>query len=139
MYSDEKIRSRKLLHPKLSYDVVGVLLKVYKSLGAGLPEKYYQKAVAEELKEQGFSFQEQVRIQLMYNSKIIGTFYADFVINNLMVLELKTDRFFSRKNIEQLNGYLKGLNLELGILANFTRNGLEYKRILNLPEPSVSS
>jgi GxxExxY protein len=61
----------------------------------------------------------------MFGEKCIGTFYADFVIAGVIILELKTDRFFSRKNIEQTYGYLKGLNLQLGILANFTRNGVE--------------
>jgi GxxExxY protein len=136
MYSDEKIRSPKVLHPKLSYDVVGVLLKVNKALGSGLPEKYYQKAIAEELRTQKISFEEQIKVPLTFNGKVIGSFFADFVIEKVLVLELKTDRFFTRKNIEQTLGYLKTLDLQLGILANFTKNGVEYKRILNINKPS---
>jgi len=135
MYSDDKIKNKNILYPKLSYDIVGAMLAVYKQLGPGLPEKYYQKALAEELKKRGIQFEEQVKIELIYNGKVVGTFYADFVIEKIIVLELKTDRFFSRKNIEQTFGYLKSLNLQLGILANFTRNGVEYKRILNIELP----
>src|ERR1700722_1923019 len=122
MYSSDKIRTSKLLYPELSYNVIGALLEVYKKLGPGLPEKYYQKALAEEFSNRGIKFKEQVLVELKYNEVVIGKFYADFVVEELVVVELKTYRFFSRKNIEQTLGYLKSLNLQLGILANFTQS-----------------
>ncbi len=127
-----KIRKQDLLYPDLSYEIIGALLAVYKALGPGLPEKVYQRAVAEELRRRGIKFQEQVPVKIIYEGIPIGIYYADFVIEDKIVLELKTYRFFSRKNIDQTVGYLKSLKLQLGMLANFTRNGLEYKRIINL-------
>jgi GxxExxY protein len=126
------IRKHDLLYPELSYEIVGALIEVYKILGSGHPEKIYQKAVEEELKQRGINFQKQVPIKLDYKGLPLGTFYADLVVEEKIVVELKTDRFFSRKNIEQTNGYLKAMRLQLGILANYTKNGLEYKRIINV-------
>jgi GxxExxY protein len=133
------IRKQDLLFPELSYEIVGALIEVYKALGSGLPEKIYQKAIAEELRSRGIKFQEQVRVNLIYKDLPVGISFADFLIENKIILEIKTDRFFSRKNITQTNGYLKSLKLKLGILANFTKNGMEYKRIINLNQGSIGS
>jgi GxxExxY protein len=132
MTSSRLIKRKDLLYPELSYNIIGVLLEVNKNLGNGHQEKHYQKAVAEEFKKRGIKFQEQVPINLVYKDKKVGIYFADFLIEKNIILELKADRFFSRKNIEQVYSYLKALNLKLGILANFTRNGLEYKRIVNV-------
>lgn len=121
-----------MLYPELSYEIVGALLEVNKDLGPGHPEKIYQRAMAEELRRRAIHFQEQFPIKIVYKDLRIGIYYADFVIDGKIVVELKTDRFFTRKNIDQIMGYLTVLKLRLGILANFTRNGLEYKRIINI-------
>jgi GxxExxY protein len=134
MYVQDKIKRKDLLHPELSYAIIGALLAVYKELGPGLPENVYQRAVAEELRRRGVKFREQVSVRLFYKDVPVGIYYADFIIEEKIVLELKTFRFFSRKNIDQTIGYLKSFKLQLGILANFTRNGLEYKRIINIEQ-----
>lgn len=126
------VRKQDLLYPELSYKIVGALIEVYKALGSGLAEKIYQKAVAEEFRRRDIKFLEQVPVKLIYKELPLGISYADFVIEDKIIVELKTDRFFSRKNIIQTNGYLKSLKLQLGLLANFTKNGLEYKRIINI-------
>ena len=54
------------MHPELSYAIIGALLAVYKELGPGLPEKVYQRAVAEELRRRGVKFREQVSVRLFY-------------------------------------------------------------------------
>lgn len=56
-----------LVYPELSYEIVGILFEVYRKLGSGCRERYYQKGVAVELKERGYNFQEQVFIVLKYN------------------------------------------------------------------------
>lgn len=121
-----------LVYPELSYLIVGILFNIYKELGDGYQEKYYQKAVAIELKKHKLDFREQVSIPLKYKGEKIGNYFLDFVIEKKIVLELKKgDRFF-KKNIEQVYGYLKAGNLKLGILANFTKRGVKFKRIVNL-------
>lgn len=72
---------------------------------------------------------------LQNKEKIIGLFYIDFIVKigkAEIVLEIKKHENFGPKNIDQVNSYLKTLNLKLGILANFTHSGVKFKRIVNL-------
>jgi len=127
----KKIRDD-LVHKELSYKIVGVLIEVFKHLGSGHREQYYQRAVAEELKKQNIAFQEQVRVRLDYKDIKIGDYVIDFVVEDVVVLEIKKNEYFSKQYIYQTSGYLKALNLQLGILANFTKDGVKFKRIVNL-------
>lgn len=130
-YEKPKIQRKDLLYPELSYKIVGALFEVYKQLGGGLKEKHYQKAVASELSKRGLKFKEQVNFPINYKGQNIGRLFLDFLIESIIVLELKKDKLFSRKDIEQVIDYLKIYNLKLGILANFSQSGVKFKRILN--------
>ena len=117
------------------FEIVGILFSVYKKLGGSLLEKHYQKAIAEALTIAGIKFKEQELVKLMFEGKVIGIFYTDFLIeigNDKIILEIKKNENFGIKNIHQVHTYLKALNLELGILANFTTSGVKFKRIVNL-------
>lgn len=78
----------KLVHPKLSYEVVGVLYEVYNELGGGYQEKYYQRAISGLLKEKNIIFKEQVPVELMFKEKSIGRYFIDFVIEEKIILEI---------------------------------------------------
>jgi len=117
------------------YKIVGILIKVFKDLGGNLLEKHYQKAIAVAFKLAGISFIEKYPIKLYYEGEFIGIFYADFVIEigeAKIVLEIKKNENFGVKNIKQVNDYLYALKVKLGILANFTKDGVKCKRIVNL-------
>jgi len=131
-YEMEQLRRKDLVYPELSYAIVGVLFEVYKELGSGYQEKYYQKSVALELQKRHLAYKEQVFVPLTYKSEPIGKYYLDFLIEDKVALELKKDKPFSKKNIDQVYAYLKGKSLKLGILANFTKEGLKFKRIVNV-------
>ena len=119
-----------LVYKELSYKTVGILFKVYNELGGGYQEKYYQRAVALELKKLGVDFKEQVPVNLSYNGKNIGKYYLDFVIENKIVLEIKAIPRFYTRDIKQILAYLKRTGLTLGILASFSKGELKFKRIL---------
>lgn len=119
-----------LLHGELSYKIVGVLFDVYNKLGAGYQEKYYQKAIAVALKAQGIRFSEQVAVPLKFMENPIGRYLIDFVIEDSIVLEIKSQARFHKRDTKQVLGYLNAQNLELGILAAFATSGLIFKRIL---------
>ncbi|MBI5529904.1 MAG: GxxExxY protein [Candidatus Doudnabacteria bacterium] len=124
-----------LIYPKECYEIVGILMEVYKKLGSGYQEKYYQRGIAEELRLRNKKFAEQVAVPLLYKEKKLGTYFLDFLVeigDAKIVVEIKKDDHFSKHNIEQVVGYLKATNLKLGILANFTPKGVRYKRIINL-------
>jgi GxxExxY protein len=124
--------NKELVEPELSYKIVGVLFTVFKAIGAGFEEKHYQRALAEEFKKAKIKFAEQVRLPLNYGGTSIGSFALDFLVEDKIILEIKKDKNFGQKNIDQVYSYLKATSLKLGILANFTKDGLKFKRIVNL-------
>ena len=133
--SKTKIIKTDLIYPEVSYKIIGILFDVYNNLGPGYQEIYYQRAISSVFKKEKFNFREQVGISLDYLGNKIGRYILDFVIGNKIILEIKKGDRFSRKDIEQIYAYLKAKNLKLGILANFTNQGVKFKRILNLPKP----
>jgi GxxExxY protein len=132
MKSKPILRRNDLIYPDLCYQIIGILFEIYKQLGSGYQEKYYQKIVATELKRCGLTYREQVTAPLIYKGNKIGTYFLDFVIGNKVVLELKKGDRFSQKHIEQVYAYLKATGLKLGIIATFTKNGVRFKRVVNL-------
>ncbi|MDX9913871.1 MAG: GxxExxY protein [Candidatus Moranbacteria bacterium] len=120
----------KLFYPKLSYEVVGALYEVYNTMGSGYQEKYYQKALAKELGERNIKFEEQLPVRLYYKGEKLGIYYFDFLIENKIILEIKNSSKFYPRDIKQVLGYLRAKNIDLGMLACFSKNGLIYKRIL---------
>ncbi|MDP2741786.1 MAG: GxxExxY protein [bacterium] len=121
-----------LVYPELSYQIVGVLFTVFNALGYGYREKYYQRAIQEELKKLQMPFQEQISFPVVFKGQIIGRQIFDFLIDKKVVLEIKRGNFFSKTDIVQTTGYLKTANLKLGILARFSSKGLKFKRIINI-------
>ncbi len=127
-----KIKRPDLLYPELSFKIVGALFSVYNELGGGLLEKVYQRAVAVALQEQGISFIEQVPFEISFKGQPVGQQYLDFLIEDCIVLELKQGDRFRKQSFDQVIAYLKATGKKLAILANFTRDEVAFRRILNL-------
>ena len=121
-----------LIYAELHYDIAGILFEVFRTVGPGYKEKYYQKAVAEGLRKYKMQFREQVPVPLIFQGKRIGTNFLDFLIEEKVILELKKGDYFNRQTIEQINQYLKATDLKLGLVAVFTSKGVKIKRIVNL-------
>ncbi len=119
-----------LVEKELSYRIVGALFDVYNNLGGGYQEKYYQRAVSKEFKNRNIKFEEQIIIPLSFKGNSIGKYFLDFLIEDKIVLEIKAANKFYIRDIKQVLAYLKATNKSLGILANFNRNNLQFKRIL---------
>jgi len=119
-----------LVHKELSYQITGILFKVQGELGGGYQEKYYQKAIALELKSNNIEFKEQVLVNLQYGGQNIGRYYIDFLIDNKIVLEIKANHVFYNRDVKQILAYLKTTGFNLGILAGFGKYDLKFKRIL---------
>lgn len=121
----------KVIYPQLSYEIIGLVYKVYNEIGPGYQEKYYQRALALELKKEKIKFKENVFVSLTYQNKDIGRYYLDFLIENKIVLELKVGVRFYHRDYKQILAYLQKTNLKLGILVLFTKDGVKFKRIIN--------
>jgi len=121
---------QKIVHPELSYQIVGVLYKVYNELGGGYQERIYQAAVKRELLRNKMRFAEQAKVNLVYGGDKLTHYFLDFIIEDKIVLELKVAAKFVPRDIMQVLGYLKSTGLELGILASMSRTGLKMRRLL---------
>lgn len=127
-----ELKRKDLVYPELSYEIIGTLFDVFNELGFGYHERHYQRATSELLKEKGIKFEEQVYLPLNFKNKIIGKYFLDFIIEDKVILEIKKDAKFSKKHIDQVNNYLKFADKRLAILANFDRDGVKFRRLVNL-------
>lgn len=128
----KQLIKKDILYPELSYKIIGILYEVYNELGYGYQEKYYEKAIAKLLEQEGLNYKEQLHVPLKFKNEKIGDYFLDFLIEDKIVVELKKGDKFSKKNIDQVYEYLKVKNLKLGIIAQFTSTTLKFKRIVNI-------
>ena len=137
----KRIEYKRIILPKLSYQVMGVLFKVQNKLGSSYQEKYYQRAIQQEFKIQKIPFEREKQITLTYEGSNIGKYYLDFVIDEKIILEIKATPFIRKDWIEQVVAYLVSTGLPLGIIVNFRTDKIEYKRIINpnLKDKNISS
>ncbi len=98
MEGGKKYYKDDLIEPELSFKIIGTMFQVYNELGPGLQERYYQKAVSVALKNQNIAFQEQIYMPLSFSGEIIGKYFADFIIENKVVVELKIGNQINRKH-----------------------------------------
>jgi len=108
-----------LLHKKMTDEIIKTFYDVYNELGCGFLEKVYQNALYIELKSRGFKVEAQKQIKVNYKSCIVGEYYADLIINDTIILELKVSEFIIPDHEFQLINYLKATNIEVGLLLNF--------------------
>ena len=116
---------------ELTYKVIGALYDTYNELGFGYQEKYYYRAIKLKLQEKGLKVKEQLLARITASGKIIGRYFLDFLVDDLLVLEIKVANAVYSKHIKQVLGYLKANALKLGIVAVFTKQGVIIKRVIN--------
>ncbi len=116
---------------KLSYKMIGLSFDVYNRLGYGHKEKIYQKALQELLDKEKIKYQREIYCPIKFESKVIGKYYLDFLIDDKLILELKVAEDFYPKHFKQVINYLKARKLKLGIIILITKSGIRIKRIIN--------
>lgn len=121
-----------LVYPELSYRLVGYAYEVFDELGPGHSEKTYQKSYAIMLRKNNHQFEEQVYYPVRFKNVIVSKGFLDFKVDEKIIIELKKDERFSKTHIEQVLDYLKKSGLKLTLLINFTKQGVKFKRIVNI-------
>ncbi len=116
------------LYEKDSYKIRGACFNVYNSLGGGIKEKIIVRALAKELTTQGIIIKEQIRINVIYDGEKIGTYIPDLIVNDKIIIEVKSKPFITKEDEKQFWGYLKNSNYQLGFLIGFTSQKLIIKR-----------
>ena len=120
---------------ELTYKINGAIYEVNRILGSGFLEKVYRKALLIELRKRGLRAQSEVPIQVLYKGELVGDYFADIVVEDRIILELKAIEKLQNVHEAQLLNYLKATGMHVGLLINFTHPKAEIKRmVLNLPE-----
>ncbi len=115
---------------------VGLAMKVHRTLGAGFLEAVYANALALELDRCGVVFRREHRIAVRYDGTIVGEYIADFLLENVLVVELKAVEALSKGHSLQLVNYLTATRFDLGLLLNFGAKSLEFKTKTRSYEPA---
>jgi len=124
--------STKVIYPELSYKLVGILYEVHKELGMYAREKQYGDMIEKKFKELELPYKREISISNTGN-------ILDFLVDNKIVLELKSVKEISKECYRQLQNYLQQSNIKLGILVNFRTPHLRPTRIVRVDNPSLNS
>ena len=119
----------------ITYSINGAVFEVNKILGPGFLEKVYENALLVELKSRGLKTESQVQITVSYKDNVVGEYLADLLVEDKVIVELKTVENLDKNHEAQLINYLKATGLHVGLLVNFKHEKADIKRmVLNLPE-----
>ncbi len=118
-------------HQDLTYKIIGCAIKVHNSLGPGLGERQYQRALSAEMKTAGLSFTEEKRVRIELDGKEAVILKLDHLVDDAVVVEEKAlAHLVTTEEIAQVVTYLAATGYSVGLLLNFGRQHLQYKRIL---------
>lgn len=114
-----------------SYSIIGICMNVHNELGHGFSEIVYKDALESEFLENEIQFEREKEFRVYYKSKLLKhKFYADFVLIDKIIIEIKCVKYLTEEHISQAINYLKVSNNRLALVINFGRGKLEYRRII---------
>jgi GxxExxY protein len=120
-----------LIHHDLSRKLLGIAFKVHNSIGCGLHESAYEEAFCIELASSGIPYSRQQVFPIYYGGQYIGTYIADIVVDNKIIVEIKSVRQLNPVMFAQAINYLKLSGLQVGYIINFHNTRVEWKRFVN--------
>lgn len=109
--------------------IIGYCIDVHKELGPGFLETVYHKSLEIKFKDEKLSFESKKEIPIYYHNRLVGIHKLDFLIENEIVLEIKTVEEIHKKYYAQLRAYLKAVDKEIGLLINFADFKLDIRRV----------
>jgi len=120
----------RLVYKELSYKIIGIAMKVHRDLGNGFLEKVYENALMVLFYKENIKVEQQKCLKLEYYGENIGNYIADILVDDKIIVELKTVEKITEIHIAQVINYLKITGKKLGIILNFKNSKLEYRRIV---------
>ena len=120
-----------MMDDKLTEKIIGLAFEIANSLGCGFLEKVYENALALELRENGFNVKQQWPIEVKYKNQIVGEYIADLLVNDEIIIELKAVKEIADIHKAQVINYLRATGLKTGLLFNFGKPKLEFRRFNN--------
>ena len=118
-----------LLHKRITDAVLKIYFDVYNQLGSGFLEKVYQNAMYFELKDKGFKVEAQKQIKVYFRKQLVGEYFADLIVEDKVIVELKATELLMNAHVAQTLNYLKSTEIEVGLLLNFGDEP-EFKRMI---------
>ena len=119
-----------LPHSEITEAIIGAAFEVHRTLGYGFLEAVYRNAMAIELKERGFKADVESRMEVRYKGEVVGAYAADMVVNDVVIVEFKVAEEYSKADEAQLLNELAATNKPVGLLVNFGRRKVEFKRLV---------
>jgi len=119
-----------LKYEDITKDIIGSAFEVYNILGYGFLEKVYQKALQVELLCRGHTAECEHKIKVKYKGTLVGDYAADLLVDEKVIVELKVAPEYNPKDEAQLLNQLKATEKEVGLLINFGREEVEFKRFV---------
>ncbi|MBD3672968.1 MAG: GxxExxY protein [Planctomycetaceae bacterium] len=120
---------QELLHSEKTEEILSSFYHVYNQLGFGFLEKVYENALLISLRKKGFQIESQKSIEVYFEGEQVGKFYADLIVDNLVILEIKAVDQLQRVHETQLLNYLRATPIEVGLLLNFGEKPSHRRRI----------
>jgi GxxExxY protein len=114
--------------------VIGAAMKVHSALGPGFLESVYQNALIWELRKAGLKSEVERPISVHYDGQLVGAFTADLLVNDLLIVELKSVQALAKAHEVQLVNYLVATTIDEGLLLNFAAERLEFKKKFRVPK-----
>ena len=114
-------------HEEITHKIIGCAYRVFNQLGFGFLESVYRKSMVIELIRAGYKVEEEKPLKVYYNGQVVGSFSADLVVEECIVIELKSAQNLVKEHEVQLVNYLKATEVEVGLLINFGKK-IQVKR-----------
>jgi len=119
-----------LLHSEITEQIIGAAFEVCRVLGYGFLEKVYQRAMVIELQRRGLKATPEAKITVWYKEVIVGEYSADLFVEDCVIVELKVAKQYCSEDEAQLLNELKATRIKVGMLINFGRTKVEFKRMV---------
>jgi GxxExxY protein len=119
-----------ILYRDLSYRIIGLAMRVHSGLGHGLLEKVYERALMILLRRENIESAQQAPITVTFEGEAVGDYYADILVENKIILEIKSAEKIIDAHRAQALHYLKATGIRLAIILNFGKEKLEYERMV---------
>ncbi len=118
-----------LKHSELTVTIIGCAMEVHRCLGPGFQEYIYQRALAIELKKKRINFDLEYEMKIFYKGEYIGLRRADFLVEKIIVVEIKAIAHLQNVDLAQALNYLEASEFDTGLLVNLGSASLEFKRL----------
>jgi GxxExxY protein len=122
--------NKNIIYRDLSYKIIELALEVHNELGCGFLEKVYENALMILLDREGIPAKQQAAADVYFQGKLVGQYFADILVDNKLILELKTVDTIANVHKAQVLNYLRATGIKLGLILNFAKPRFEYKRLV---------